>query len=162
MPSKESRQLVLQTPELPEGSQQSICILFLKIYFNRNIVGLQCCANFYGTAKGPSPACVCIFLFLLCITVYPKRLDRVPCQQSMFKAREGRGAPGYVIGSCTVPWWVDGEVAGRGRRGSHYPSSGTSRSGLCAHGHRLVDVFHWVGVSASVKQLRRWASDATI
>ena len=31
--------------------------------------------------------------------------------------------------------------------------------GLCAHGHQEVNIFHLVGVSTSVKQLRKLASD---
>ena len=34
--------------------------------------------------------------------------------------------------------------------------------GLCAHGHQVVNVFHLVGVLASVKQLRKCASDTVI
>ena len=58
---------------------------------------------------------------------------------------------------CRVLWLLDIEVTVWCHRGSHYPSLGSSSY---VHRHRVVvNIFHLVVVLASVKQLRKCASD---
>lgn len=60
----------------------------------------------------------------------------------------------HVISSCTVLSLVDGEVAGRGRRGQHHQSLGARKPGAS-----LSWSSSSVRVLASVKHLRKCASE---
>ena len=72
-------------------------------------------------------------------------------RKGFLNARWGKGVAGCVISSCTILWFVDGEVTGQ----CHIISpQALVLWGLCVHGHQAVNFFHLLGVLASVDQLR--------
>lgn len=58
---------------------------------------------------------------------------------------------------------ADGKVTEHCHRGQEYQPSGAKKSGgPYAHGRQVVNVFHLVGFLASLRQLRKYASDTAI
>ena len=90
----------------------------------------------------------------------PFRNLRLPqgFHQSIFKGYMREGVTGSVISSCTILWLVGIEITGLTlsilRRQQVWR--------LRALDHQVANFFHLVVVLASVKQLRKYASDTVI
>ena len=81
--------------------------------------------------------------------------------KAFLKTRWGRDVPESVISSCTILWLVNGGMMSLGDVTGVNIISPWAPGGLrvCAHGYQEVNIFYLVGVSTSVKQFRKVASD---